>query len=126
MLAPVCPFDHSTVQPLQVPLAVSVTDSPAHKAVGPLAVRVGAAGNDPCVKVIVLEITVCPHASVTITEYEPALVTVVLEPDCPLDHTTKQLGHRLLAVKVTLCPLHIVVVPFDEVTTGIGSGPQQK
>jgi len=66
--------------------AVSVTLPPAHNVVGPLGVIVGVGGFGLTVTTVGAEVELHPLPSLTVTVYEPALVTRI---DCvvaPVDH----------------------------------------
>jgi len=65
---------------------VSVTEPPAQNVAGPETLTLGVAGAALAVTAVATEVAVQPFASVTVTLYEPELVTAI---DCvvaPFDH----------------------------------------
>jgi hypothetical protein len=96
--------------------AVNVTEPPSQNVVGPPAVMTGVAGFGLTVTVVQADTAAQPFSFVTITPYEPDVVTVI---DCvcaPVDQTYVVADG---AVSVTEPPAQNVVGP-PAVTTGVG------
>lgn len=100
----VAPLDQSHKAPAD---AVSVTEPPSQKVVGPEGAIV-AAGSGLTVTAVAAEVVLQPAALVTVTEYEPPLMTSI---DCDVAPVDQSQDAPALAVSVTLPPAQKVVGP---------------
>jgi hypothetical protein len=115
MACVVAPFDQRYDAPL---LAVRVTLPPAQNVVGPEGVTVAGAGV-VTVTTTGADVAAQPLASVTVTEYVPAAVTVMVCVVAPFDQAYDDMPTG--AVRSTLPPAQNVVGPLA-VTVAGGSG----
>jgi hypothetical protein len=110
----VAPFDHAYDEAED---AVSVTEPPAQKVVGPPAVIVGV-GSGLTVTEVADDVAEQPFASVTVTLYEPDALTAI---DCVVAPVLHKYDEAEDAVSVTEPPTQNVVGP-PAVIDGVGSG----
>jgi hypothetical protein len=95
-----------------------VTEPPAQNVVGPLAVIVGVGGIALTVTVVGADVAPQPFPFETVTEYEPAVVTVIDRVVAPFDHKYESV-ELFGAVSVTESLTQNVVGPLA-VITGTG------
>ncbi len=97
--------------------AVSVTDPPSQKVVAPPAVITGVDGFALTVTVVDADVALQPLAFVTVTLYEPDVVTLI---DCVVAPFDQRYESAADAVKVTDPPAQNVVAP-PAVITGVAT-----
>lgn len=98
---------------------VRVTEPPAQKEVGPLAVIVGIAGVGLTVTVVEADVAEQPFASVNVTVYEPLEVTVIDWVAAPFDQVFPVAADD---VNTTDPPEQKVVGPLAVIVGATGSG----
>jgi hypothetical protein len=97
--------------------ALSVTEPPSQNVVGPDGVIVGVAGAGVTVTAVAAEVVLQPVAFVTVTLYEPAVLTLI---DCVVAPVDQRYDDAAFAVSVTEPPSQKVVGP-DGVIVAVGN-----